>query len=60
MQITQQQNCLPAQYLVSKDLDPKLPRDTHLFAKESFIITNSTILLQNKTLDTKLKTIHGV
>jgi hypothetical protein len=57
MQITQQKNGLPAQYLVLKDLDPKLLLDTHLFAKESFIITESTISLQNKTLDTKLKTI---
>jgi hypothetical protein len=38
-------NGLPAQYLVSKDLDPKLLQDTHFFAKESFIITDSTISL---------------
>ena len=38
-------NGLPAQYLVSKDLDPKLLQDTQLFAKESFIITDSTISL---------------
>jgi hypothetical protein len=50
MQITQQKNCLPAQYLVSKDLDPKLPRDTRLFAKESFIITDSTISLQSNSV----------
>jgi hypothetical protein len=38
-------NGLPAQYLVSKDVDPQLLQDTHLFAKERFIITDSTILL---------------
>jgi hypothetical protein len=40
MQITHKKNCLPAQYLISKDPDPKLSQDTHLFDKESFIITD--------------------
>jgi hypothetical protein len=50
MQITQQKNCLTAQYLISKDPDPKLSHDTHLFAKESFIITDSTISLQSNSV----------
>ena len=50
-------NDLPAQYLVSKDLDPILLREHPSLCQKNFIITDSTKSLQNKTLDTKLKTI---
>jgi len=50
-------NDLLAQYLVSKDLDPILLREHRPLCQKELIIMDSTISLQNKTLDTKLKTI---